>query len=205
MQTKKRGRRSVRKTSLNPIGGASMFTRRTNRHHLERGMTMIELLIAMVVLSIGLGGVIILVSGAIAGNARNRFDTTSTTLSEMVLERIAAAGPNSTGTITITDCANNSLTINTAGSDAGTGATVNTSTGNISFSGTAPSGYGMNYVVCRRDNSQPTYDIRWNVVTHSSAGVVYSKTITVSARQSNAGTSLALFAPPVTLRTQVTN
>jgi prepilin-type N-terminal cleavage/methylation domain-containing protein len=182
-----------------------MLTKKNNMRRGERGMTMIELLIAMVVLAAGLAAVMVLVNGAITSNARNKFDTTATTLSETVLERIAAAGPSATGTVTITDCANNLLTLNTAGAASpGAGATVNAA-GNISFSGSAPTGYGISYVACAKNNSQATYDIRWNIVSHTSGSAVYSKTITVSARESAAGSLGSLFAAPVTLRTTITN
>jgi prepilin-type N-terminal cleavage/methylation domain-containing protein len=180
-----------------------MFKRHSKMRPNEQGMTMVELIIAMAVLAIGLGGVMVLVGGAISSNGRNKFDTTATTLSEMVLERIASAGVGATGSLIITDCANTDLTVNTAGSDAGSGATL--SGGNISFSGAAPTGYGITYVTCAAGNAQPKYDIRWNIITHSSNGSVFSKTITVSARQKSAGSLPTLFATPVTLRTVVTN
>jgi len=176
-------------------------------------MSMIELLIAMTVLAIGMAGIMILISGAIASNSRNRLDTTATTLSEMVMERIVAVGPKSTTTFTITDCNGNSFTIDPAGADApGRGATLNNN--EVSFSsltsGTPTTGYTMRYVACGSGGSQATYDVRWNVTNFKKVGTtVLSKYVTVSARQvGGAGTGrelLKYFAPPVTLRTMVTN
>jgi len=179
----------------------------------ELGMSMIELLIAMTVLAIGMAGIMILISGAIASNSRNRLDTTATTLSEMVMERIVAVGPKSTTTFTITDCNGTSFTIDPAGADApGRGATLNNN--EVSFSsltsGTPTTGYTMRYVACGSGGSQATYDVRWNVTNFKKVGTtVLSKYVTVSARQvGGAGTGrelLKYFAPPVTLRTMVTN
>jgi len=180
----------------------------------ERGMSMIELLIAMIVLAVGLAGIMILISGAIASNNRNKLDTTATTLAEMVMERIAASGPSATNTFTITDCANTSLTIDPRGSTSpGYGAVIFNSgfrVGNIDFAnntaGTPASGYSANYVNCGANGSSTTYDIRWNVTTLQGG---YSKIVTVSARQiayKDSGTArdrLKFFAPPVTLRTIV--
>ncbi len=190
-----------------------MLRARASARRKERGMTMIELLIAMVVLAIGMGGIMILISGAIASNSRNKLDTTATTLSEMVMERIVAAGPKSTTAFTITDCNGTSLTVDPTGADApGRGATLNNS--EISFSsltsGTPTTGYTMRYVACGSGGSQTTYDVRWNVTNFKKTGTtVVSKFVTVSARQvGGAGTGrdlLKYFAPPVTLRTLVTN
>lgn len=176
-------------------------------------MSMIELLIAMTVLAIGLGGIMILISGAIASNNRNKLDTTATTLSQMVLERLVSAGPKSTTPFTVSDCNGNVFTINPTGADApGLGATLNGS--DVSFTsltaGTPTTGYSMRYVTCGSNGSQTTYDVRWNIRNFQRAGnAVLSKYVTVSARQiGGAGTGrelLQYFAPPVTLRTLVTN
>ncbi|HWR13242.1 MAG TPA: prepilin-type N-terminal cleavage/methylation domain-containing protein [Terriglobales bacterium] len=188
-----------------------MLRRRKRSSRSESGMTMIELMIAMTVLAIGLGGVMILISGAIASNNRNKMDTTATTLAEMVMERIAAAGPDANTTFTITDCTAPTpvaLTVDPRGSTTGLGAAVD-SQGNIDFSGTAPAGYSINYMSCGAGGTQSRYNIRWRVQTISGSGnVVYSKLVTVSARQVGAASTarerLKFFAIPATLRTVVT-
>lgn len=173
----------------------------------ERGMTLVELMIAMVVLAVGLAGVMMLVSGSIASNSRNKRDTTATNLSQMVLERIAAAGPTATATFDILDCANVNRTINPTGSITGLGAALDSS-GNISFS-TAPNpaSYSVDYVVCGASGTQTTYNIRWRIqllpASLQAGSVPMAKMVTVSSRQM--GNSLArFFVPPVTLRTVVT-
>ncbi|HET9696241.1 MAG TPA: prepilin-type N-terminal cleavage/methylation domain-containing protein, partial [Terriglobales bacterium] len=164
-----------------------MFTRRSKIRRGEEGMTMIELVIAMVVLAIGLGGTMIMISGSITSNNRNKTDTTATTLSEAIMERIIAAGVGATATFTMSDCsgATNSILIDPTGSTAGRGAAVDATTGNISFTTAASptSGYTATYVTCGVNGSQATYDVRWRVVnTQASGTAVYAKMVTVSAR-----------------------
>lgn len=191
-----------------------MFTRRSKIRRGEDGMTMIELVIAMVVLAVGMGGTMIMITGAITSNNRNKTDTTATTLSEMVMERIVAAGVGATATFNITDCTSptpQTIVVDPTGSSGGRGAAVSTSTGSIDFTTAAnPStGYTARYVTCGVNGSQATYDVRWNVTTIASSGsTVYSKLITVSARQvagSSSNSLIRFYAPPVTLRTIITN
>jgi len=188
-----------------------MFTRKSKIRRGEDGMTMIELVIAMVVLAIGLGGTMIMISGSITSNNRNKMDTTATTLSEAVMERIIAAGVSASGTFTMKDCAGNTITIDPTGDTTGRGAAVDGTTGNISFTTAASptSGYTASYVSCGVNGSQATYDVRWRVVnTQVSGTTVYAKMVTVSARQiagSSSNSLVRFFAPPVTLKTLVTN
>jgi hypothetical protein len=156
-----------------------------------------------------------MVTGAITSNNRNKTDTTATTLSEMIMERIVAAGVGANAAFNITDCTSptpQTISVDPTGSSgSGRGAAVSSSTGNIDFTTAAnPStGYTASYVTCGVNGSQATYDVRWNVTTVASSGsTVYSKLITVSARQvagSSSNSLVKFFAPPVTLRTMITN
>ncbi|HYX70201.1 MAG TPA: prepilin-type N-terminal cleavage/methylation domain-containing protein, partial [Terriglobales bacterium] len=101
-----------------------MRFRRTPRSSAS-GMTLIELMIAMVVLAVGLIAIANVVAIAIANNNRNRMDTTSTMLSEMVLEQIQSVPATSNVVLTVTDCAGNVLNINTTGAAAPAGAGAN--------------------------------------------------------------------------------
>src|SRR4029077_13907944 len=83
------------------------------RHRAERGMSLFELMIAMVVLATGLGGITILLTGSIASNSRNNRDTTATLLAQMVISQISGQHVYSVGTITMTDCAGTNWTIAT--------------------------------------------------------------------------------------------
>ena len=78
----------------------------------QRGMSMVELLIAMLVLVVGMMGSMILVRTAIVNNNRNKLDTAATALAQMVLERITSRPATVTTNITVTDCAGVARTIN---------------------------------------------------------------------------------------------
>jgi type IV pilus assembly protein PilV len=86
----------------------------------ERGTSLIEMMIAMLVLSVGLIGTIGVITTSISNNSRSRHDSTSAALAEMVVDQISAV-PLAGGTtqITINDCAGNAWTVNTTGTAAG--------------------------------------------------------------------------------------
>jgi Tfp pilus assembly protein PilV len=175
----------------------------------QRGMTMIELMIALTVLMVGLAALMALIATAIATNNRNKLDTGGTFAAQAILETIAAQ-PAGTQ-VSMTDCAGNAITVYTAGAAGpnGAGAAL-ASNGSIDFANQAqssvPSGYGANFVGCGTADSQVIYDVRWNVLTIASGTGYNESLITVGAAQtavaknkSQAGG--ARFALPVTLRT----
>ncbi len=177
----------------------------------QSGMTLVELLIAMSILAIGLGGITNLLVVAMATDNRNSKDTSATLLAQMVIEQISAQHPNSPLAISVTDCAGNNWTIATVSgaSPSGTGAALVTSSNNSAYGGidqtqaysAIPAGYSMKYVDCGgvSDTGTPTtYDVRWNVMT---VDTNYTRLVTASARQVGA-TALGgiTFSLPVTLR-----
>lgn len=192
-----------------------MLIRKSEVSRRESGMSMIELIVAMTLLAVGMCGLMILISTAIASNNRNKLDTTATNLSQMILERLAAQGAASTSPFTITDCASNVLTVDPSGSTGGRGAALYSSglnNGNIDFSvdPNPTSGYSVNYVTCSASERPATYNIRWNVKilepqTGSSSPVI--KQIAVASQQVGGSTTgasqLKFFAPPVTLKTVI--
>ena len=119
----------------------------------EDGMTMIELMIAMVVLAVGLGALsslFILASGTDNKNSRG---TSSAMLAQMMIEQIAAQSANSSANITVTDCAGTAWAVSTVGAAGpnGAGATLATNAGSKYYGGidptqnlaAVPAGYGM--------------------------------------------------------------
>src|SRR3974390_666994 len=123
------------------------------KRRTDRGTTLLELMIAMVVLAIGLGAVTILLVGAMTSNNRNSRDMTATLLAQTVLEQVSAQHVYANGTITISDCAGKVVTVATATGSAGTGngATL-LSDGSIDWTQTYStllgSNYAMRYVDC---------------------------------------------------------
>lgn len=171
----------------------------------ERGTSLIELMLALLVLAIGLIGSVPLICVAISNNYRSRSDSTSAALAEMIVDQIAAIPVgSSTTTVTIKDCANNSITVNSAGSSTGTGA--NLSGGNVDYTqsfASVPSGYAIEYTVCGVSNgTQSVYDVRWNVTTVPSGDADF---VVVGARPLGAGNNPLVFAQPVNVHTVVGN
>jgi len=171
----------------------------------ETGMSLIELMISMLILAVGIGGITILITGAIGSNNRNSQDTTATLLAQMIIEQITSESATSNVALTITDCAGNNWTVTTTSgaSPNGSGATL-LSSGNIDFTqayaGLQTSGYAMQYVVCPSGGTQVTYEVRWNVMSVSTSAA--SRMITAAARplRSNTGQlGNQFFALPVTL------
>jgi len=60
----------------------------------ERGISLVELVIAITVLAIGMAGLAVLFSTAIMNNSRSKGDTSGTMLTQTVLEQIAAQPAN---------------------------------------------------------------------------------------------------------------
>jgi len=173
---------------------------------------LLELLVAIIVLAIGMGGILILLVGAMYTNNRSGNDTTSTMAAEHIIEQISSQAANAAAPLTVTDCAGTSWTINTAaapygagnsGSYGGNGAQV-TSTGTVdwtqAYSG-VPVGYAMQYVACGAAAQRITYDIRWNAIALNATNNS-SRMIVVSARPSGSPTVGGLrYVIPVNLRT----
>lgn len=154
---------------------------------------MLELMIAAAVFLIGMTGSVVLVVLAIGSNGRNRQQSNSTAIAQMVTEKISSIPASTSPNLTITDCTNTGNVVSTAA-----GGPTLLSSGDIDYSANAPVGYSMIYTACGTNGRQVTYDVRWSIQTISS----YVKLVTVSARMTNAGTDLKFFSPVVTIRTE---
>ena len=171
----------------------------------EQGMTMIELMIALTVLTVGLAALLGLLTTAIASNRNNQLDTGATLAAQAVLETIAAQpGGNS---VSMTDCAGSTNVLNTV-PDTSAGA-VSLSSGKVDFTqahSSITAGYTMYFISCGTSGREITYDIRWNIQTIASGSGYSEKLITVGAAQtavakSQGSSAKAEFLKPVTLRT----
>jgi prepilin-type N-terminal cleavage/methylation domain-containing protein len=192
----------------------------------ENGMSLLELMIAMTVLTVGMLGSMVMILTAMESNSRNKTDNLATILDQEIMEKFATLNnyPKA-GSATIYDCA-----LNGGSADAhlasllqgaygtGNGATLYTSAtvpagynvGDIDWSQPSPTlatsttaGYAMMYRTCSGDN----YEVRWNIMDGNAGSPPVSRIslLTVSARQTAAkGSPLGmLFAPPTTLRTLI--
>jgi type II secretory pathway pseudopilin PulG len=181
---------------------------KTPRHrpheNSEVGATLVEVMIAMVILliiSLSLMGV---VTTAIAMNNRNKIGSTGAMLAQSVVEQIKATVIG-TGSSSLTDCTGTTFTINTAPG----GAALNGSL--IDFTETSPpSNYHMTYVVqspCTTSGLQPgTYDVRWNVsIVGAPLAPTNTYLITVGARLLNHSEGNLIYPLAVNFRVMAGN
>jgi prepilin-type N-terminal cleavage/methylation domain-containing protein len=162
----------------------------------QRGFSYIELMIAMVVLTVGLLGGIAVICAATANNGKSKLHTTAATLAESTLEKIIAL-PKS-GSTTLTDCQGNAFTIQTTNLGANSPAVVNGFGGTqLDFAQASVAGYSMQYAMCTPGQAI-SYDVRWRI----DAGPTPSTELVTVSAKALAGTAspAATFAIPVTLR-----
>jgi prepilin-type N-terminal cleavage/methylation domain-containing protein len=167
------------------------------------GFTLVELTVAMFVLTVGvLGGMIMIVLGMTRDNT-NRMDTTATNAAQAVLEAISAVPANIDTILQVTDCANVTSSVTTAGATGGgTGAALNANgNGEVDFTQAAVANYQINYTVCNTNGQRTAYDVRWHITTLPTG----AKLVTVAAGHPtsyNRSHAMAYIAP-VSLRTIV--
>ena len=157
-------------------------------------MSLIELMIALLVLLVGVIGSMPLIGLSIGGNGRSRQQSNSTALVQMVEEKISSVKASLSPNLTITDCAGNSSTIATA-----VGGSALNSSGVVDFTQSPVSNYQMLFTDCASGGMQFTYDVRWNITQPTP----YTKFVTVSVQKQNAGTDAKFFSLPVTIRTLI--
>jgi prepilin-type N-terminal cleavage/methylation domain-containing protein len=184
--------------------GELMADIKLNKSRRQRGMGLIELMIAISVLAVGVLGSMIPILLAIGSNGRSRSQSNSTVIAQMVMEKIMSVPASTSPVLAITDCSGVAQNINTAGAPgAGAGAALAGGMADYTQApGTAgdPPGYFVLYSTaganCATGGRGNTYDVRWNIQTLSP----YSKLITVSAKIQGNAQDPKLIAFPVTIR-----
>jgi Tfp pilus assembly protein PilV len=172
--------------------------------NLQAGFTLLELIIAGLVLTVGLLGSMVLILTAVANDSRDKNDSSATILSQMTTEMIASVPANSSASVTIADCnptsSSASHTISTTGNSTGAGAPL-TSGGAIDFTQAQVTNYSMLYYGCQASTGdrQTVYDVRWYVKTISPD----AKLVVVAAEPIAGNTHSNYLAVPVSLRTIV--
>lgn len=157
-------------------------------------MSLIELMIALVVLLIGVMGSMALIAYAIGGNSRSRQQSNATVVAQMLSEKIASQKAVLSQSLTVSDCVGTSSTVAT-----GAGGGALTGSGDVDFTQAAVTGYQMYYTDCGTNGRQVSYDVRWTITQPTT----YTKLVVVSAKMKNAGTDSKVFSMPVTIRTIV--
>lgn len=174
------------------------------KFHSESGMTVIELLIAGVVLVVGMLAIMALMGVATGNNGRSKVDSTSTMLSQAVVEQISAVlaggGPGSITDNNNCDGTGTTFVIDSASGAAPNGVGARLAGANIDFTQAAPpAGSHMDYVDCAA-NIRTVYDVRWNVQTIGPTGTFL---ITVGAKPKGTGPVRFTFSLPVNMRVYV--
>jgi len=180
-----------------------MHHRRRKNDCEQSGFTLIEALLASIVMIVGLVAIAQLVPISLTINSGNRSDSTALVVEQRVLEQMLDQ-PLTAATCTAPACPDAQATTWNLGSSAsprsivGSPVTVVNNSPAIDFSAGQVAGYSLNYI----DPEDPygaTYDVRWAVVTYVNATQVTGKRFLLSARQIG-GTGYFL---PMTLDTTV--
>lgn len=184
------------------MGGLMM---RPTTQHPESGMSMIEVMISVLILTVSSLGVIALVWSAILTNNRNKVDSTQTMLAESIIEQVNATIIGSESSA-LTDCDGTTWTISTTPGGAALNNVV------IDFTeADPPDDYFMTYVLrapCTSTGAlQASYDVRWNVAIVGQAEGTPTNTylVTVGARRQGSSAAGIGVSPPISLRVMVGN
>jgi prepilin-type N-terminal cleavage/methylation domain-containing protein len=180
------------------------------RNRRSDGFSLIELLIAMMVLVVGLLGGMVIIITAVASNARSRMDTAAVALAQSTMDRIIVLSSSAAGQQTqMTDCNANVHAITTSVGGSPTVDLANIASGgqSIDFSQAAVNGYQMLYTLCDAGAADPdavntpqTYDVRWAVKDIDGTSqliLVAAKNITENG---NGLSQSRFFSLPITLR-----
>lgn len=194
---------------------------RKSEGNQQSGFSLIELMLAMIVLAVGLLGGMIVIVTAIATNARNRFDTAAVALAQSTMDRIIVLSAGAAGQTTqMTDCNGNVFTLTTTPGGAPLTNIANVSNGNqvIDFTQAPVAGYqlsdgsGNMYTLCAAGatdglplGNPQVYDVRWNIQTVAPAPgfTANQEMILVAAKSAGAvgnGNQTRFFSMPITLR-----
>lgn len=156
---------------------------RTNR---AKGFSLVETMIAIGILAVGVMSLATLMPYATQNDYRSRMDTTATFIAARQLEQMLAQPyniPNNSFT-SAADGAGNTANIIVSCGAPGCDAGATLVGGLISFTGTAPAGYGRIYTIPASGIAGApkvnggTYDVRWHI-TQNANGV---RTILIAAR-----------------------
>jgi prepilin-type N-terminal cleavage/methylation domain-containing protein len=184
------------------MGGLAMKSATQNP---QSGMSMIEVMVATLILSISSLGVIALVWTAILTNNRNKVDSTQTMLAESIIEQINATIIGSESSA-LSDCDGTTWTISTTPGGAAL------SNARIDFTeADPPDDYFMTYVLrapCTSTGElQASYDVRWNVaiVGQDEGTPTNTYLVTVGAKRQGSSDAGIGTSFPISMRVMVGN
>jgi prepilin-type N-terminal cleavage/methylation domain-containing protein len=175
-----------------------MQAERRKRKNEECGFTLLEVMVALMVLLVGLLAVAQLVPASLTANNVNRSDSVAHVLAERELDQMLDQPIKATQ---FTDVLGNICSLGnpaTANTVVGSPLVIINNRPTIDFSAGQVGGYSFNYA----DPEDPygaTYDVRWAVITTANGGTPNSKRFIIGARQKGGNG----FFQPLTLDTMV--
>jgi prepilin-type N-terminal cleavage/methylation domain-containing protein len=120
----------------------------------QAGFSLLELTIAVSILAVGILAGMGVICAATATNGNSKINTSAAMVAQSTMEKILAAGP--AVTTSLTDCAGTSFPMNTA--PGGSAVTTGMFSG-VDYTQPAVPNYSMLYVTCSGVN----FDVRWRV------------------------------------------
>jgi len=179
--------------------------RRRARVNDSSGFSLVEVLIATVILLIGLVGIAELVPASILINQKGRLDSTSLVYAQRELDQMLVHPLTDTSFFEANGafCPGGFCSLgdsSTPGARQGNGLIWVNNRPFIDFSGAPDPNFSFTYWD-QNDPFKVTYDVRWAVVTTVNGSAITGKRFFVGVRQLNTGT----FVPAVTLDASVTN
>jgi len=161
-------------------------------HHHSAGFTLMEVLVATVVLLIGIVAVAQLVPVSVGLDANNRRDTTALVIAQREMDALMSQPIGST---TFTDpqgvtcpaaaiCNLGVVVGAVANAPVLAGSTIIPNIGGrpyINYNAATVAGY--NFLYADPNDPSGSYDIRWAVITYGNAGVAYGKRFIVGVRK----------------------
>jgi len=165
----------------------------------QRGFTLMEVLVATVVLLTGIVAVAQLVPVAITANSGNRRDSSASVIAQRELSQMLEQPLTSTQ---FTDALGNVCNL---GNPAAPGVTVGSpvviiaNRPAIDFSVAQVANYSFTTVADPEDPYRARYDVRWAVITGGNGGSTSSRRFIIGARQRNARS----YVMPLTLDAMV--
>jgi prepilin-type N-terminal cleavage/methylation domain-containing protein len=172
----------------------------STKQRAQRGFTLIELMIAVVVLVVGVVAVAQLVPAAIFLNSRNRADSSSLVYAQREMDQFVNQPLTTPAPYTFTDQQGNVCNLGGATVfNAVVGSPVTTVGGHVSINFTGGQVAGYSYYYTDPLDATTRYDVRWAVINTGVAGSVYSRRFILGVQKSAGDTPL----PPVTLDSTV--
>jgi prepilin-type N-terminal cleavage/methylation domain-containing protein len=160
------------------------------RRNSSAGFSLVEMLIATVVMTVGVLGACGIIVMAAAANSRNLHGSTMTMLTNAIIEQVNSTLVGS-GTAALSDCRGTTFAIATAPGGAELQAGLGS---DFNFSASPPDDYHMDYTItspCGADGKNPaTYDVRWRVDQIGAASGTPSNSFLVTVAAKRKGLAL---------------